>query len=403
MTNLFEKIIIKIENNLTKNAHLLINSLGYELDQCLIVSDKKIFNKYRSKFGKDFIKNIDKILILNQPYADQKTSEKIQKHAKKVKLIIAIGSGTINDLCKYSASKLNIKYLIFATAPSMNGYASINASIVINHHKKTVIATLPQAIFIDLEIIKSAPKKMIRAGIADALCIYSCMFDWQLSHLIFNTDFNSKCFEIQQNWLNQLFKNYQKFDLNNSEFLTILSRLLITSGHAMTLANGSYPASQSEHLIAHCLELKYPKLKKILHGQLIAITLATSLNFQQQILTRLDKNDLFLTDKNNNWYKIINNYFAKETAKQCINEYQNKIEKFQPINQINQKLLKDHRIIYQQLNQIYKENKMVIKIFKHFKINQNPKLLAISSAKYDDALNKAKFIRNRITCLDFFK
>lgn len=36
-------------------------------------------------------------------------------------LVIAVGSGTINDLSRYMAYKLNIPYVIVATAPSMDG------------------------------------------------------------------------------------------------------------------------------------------------------------------------------------------------------------------------------------------------------------------------------------------
>ena len=39
-------------------------------------------------------------------------------------LILAVGSGTINDLCKFISYKMKLDYMIIATAPSMDGYAS---------------------------------------------------------------------------------------------------------------------------------------------------------------------------------------------------------------------------------------------------------------------------------------
>ena len=45
--------------------------------------------------------------------------------------LIAVGSGTINDLCKYAAFQDGKPYAVFGTAPSMNGYTSVNAAITV--------------------------------------------------------------------------------------------------------------------------------------------------------------------------------------------------------------------------------------------------------------------------------
>ena len=95
---------------------------------------------------------------------------------------------------------------------------------------------------------------------------------------------------MQKKIIEKLQKNFLKFDLKNEEFQEILIELLITSGQAMILANGSYPASQSEHLIAHCLTMKFPeKLKKILHGKLISITTNDSLLIQKKNFVKIKK------------------------------------------------------------------------------------------------------------------
>ena len=40
-------------------------------------------------------------------------------------VIVAVGSGTLNDLCKFSSFQLGLDYMVFATAPSMDGFVSI--------------------------------------------------------------------------------------------------------------------------------------------------------------------------------------------------------------------------------------------------------------------------------------
>ena len=52
-------------------------------------------------------------------------------------LILGIGSGVINDLCKYIAWKQGLDSGIVATAPSMDGYASSGAAMIIGGMKVT--------------------------------------------------------------------------------------------------------------------------------------------------------------------------------------------------------------------------------------------------------------------------
>ncbi len=394
------KILTAVD--LVKNAPEIIKKLGFDLADCLIISDKKIWSKHRKNFNKKFHDDIGKIVILKDPIADQKNCQIILKNYQKQKLIIAFGSGTINDLSKYCSFQLAIPYLVFPSACSMNGYCSKSASIEINGHKKTINCHAPIAVFSDLKILKNAPIKMIKAGIADALCLYSCWFDWKLSHLIFASKFNEECFFMQKKIIEKLQKNFLKFDLKNEEFQGILIELLITSGQAMILANGSYPASQSEHLIAHCLTMKFPeKLKKILHGKLISITTNDSLLIQKNILLKLKNNDLKFANEKLAWQKKLTNFFGKEIAQECIEQYHQKILSPKTIQKINENIAQNHQSFFIKLQDIFHNNSSILKIFNHFKINKNFQSLSLSKQQYQDSIAYAKFIRNRFTCLDF--
>ena len=52
-------------------------------------------------------------------------------------LILGIGSGVIQDLCKYVSFEAGLPYQIIATAPSMDGYASKGAAMIIGNMKVT--------------------------------------------------------------------------------------------------------------------------------------------------------------------------------------------------------------------------------------------------------------------------
>ena len=428
--NILPKIYVKIGKNLANKADSLLLALGFADAKICVISDEKIWNNSAKFFGNKFAEMGCDILILKDPRPDEKNLRLIEntvlnqkKNPRLIKstlnkkllikgsldnsplikniigknydLIIGFGSGTINDLCKFSSFKTGVPYIIFASAPSMNGYLSRNASIVVRGHKKTLAATLPLAVYADLDILKSAPKSMIQAGIGDSLCFYSCWFDWLLSHLILGTKFNQKPFEILQKKMEFLIKNYQKFKLDDDKLLQILTEILLLSGTGMTLAAGSYPASQSEHLIGHAFEMKYPKkAHKIFHGLQIAVTTPTAVKLQEKMLAK----NLLRLKKIEFPTKKIEKLFDKKIAAECKKEFceKNNFDLDIVNKRLNQEW-KNHRKI---LQKILLPEKTIQKILKHFQIQTSALALGLSAKQYQELINNAKFIRNRFTCLD---
>ena len=99
-------------------------------------------------------------------------------------VIVAVGSGTLNDLCKFSSFQLGLDYMVFATAPSMDGFVSIGAALITNYVKTTYQAHVPLAVIGDTDILAAAPMEMITAGLGDILGKYTCLLDWKMAHII---------------------------------------------------------------------------------------------------------------------------------------------------------------------------------------------------------------------------
>ncbi len=380
-----------ISYNLASKASELIFDLGFKNKKILFVTDEKIWKNCARFFDTSFFK---KILILKSPKPDEKNLKKIAIAAKNCDLILALGSGTINDLCKFTAAKTKIPYAIFASAASMNGYLSKNASITISGHKKTLSATLPIAVFCDLKILKLAPLELTKAGIGDSLCFYSCWFDWYLSHKILGTKFDKKPFEILRKKMEFLVKNFQKFSARDEDFLKILIEILLLSGQGMTMSGGSYPASQSEHLIAHAIEMKYPKIvHKKLHGAMIAVTTLTAAKMQKDLLsTTYQHSHPELVS--GSIYPALQKFFGKKIAAECEKEYEQKLLAIQQVKSPNWSKIKT------ELQKIHFDESHLKEIFTHFKINTSAKSLGLSNQQYQECVAHAKFIRNRFTCLD---
>ena len=383
----------RISYNSAIDADKLILNLGFSGKKILFVTDEEIWKNCAKLFPKNFLKKNHKNLLLKIPKPDEKNLKKIAAAAKNCDLILALGSGTINDLCKFSSAQIKIPYAIFASAASMNGYLSKNASITIFGHKKTLPATLPLAVFCDLKIIAKAPLALTKAGIGDSMCFYSCWFDWYLSHKIIGTKFDKKPFEMLRKKMEFLINNFEKFSIRDEEFIKLLIEILLISGQGMTIAEGSYPASQSEHMIAHTIEMKYPKLEN-LHGQVIAVTTLTAAELQKALLKFEPVGTRHEDALDRDTQKKLESFFGKKIAKACQKEYEEKISSIKNAKKISASLKKE-------LQKIHLSESRLKEIFAHFKIKTSTKSLGLSNQQYQECVAFAKFTRNRFTSLDF--
>ena len=79
-------------------------------------------------------------------------------------VLVSVGSGVINDLCKLSSHHHGQSYLTLPTAASVDGYTSFGASITYKGLKQTFECPAPVAVVADIDVIAAAPKDLTAAG-----------------------------------------------------------------------------------------------------------------------------------------------------------------------------------------------------------------------------------------------
>ena len=177
------------------------------------------------------------------------------KLTSETDLIIGIGSGVINDLCKQVSFTAGMRYYIVATAPSMDGYASKGAALILDGMKVTTNADVPKAIIGDVDMLKSAPMDMIRAGYGDIIGKYSCLNDWKLSTLV-NGEY--MCEYVLNATYEEVEKTVRLADgllSRDDEAIASLMQSLVAVGILMAYVGNSRPASGSEHHFSHYFEI----------------------------------------------------------------------------------------------------------------------------------------------------
>ncbi len=237
--------------------------------------------------GEELEKRLSQLqtLVLNQPEATLSTAKQLTRAVQDAGILIAIGSGTLNDLCKYAAAKLDIPYIIIASAPSMNGYVSPTSSLEKDGIKTSRATKAPDAVFMDMAVMASAPDRLIRSGFGDSICRTTAQADWLLSHLVQNTPYSDLPFWLLQEIEPELIHNASLLMLKDKRALQLLCETLLLSGYGMQIAEGSYPASQGEHILAHYMDQHDPAA--VFHGEAIAVTALTMSEIQRRLLGTL--------------------------------------------------------------------------------------------------------------------
>ena len=171
-----------------KGANKQLGSLLGDYKKILLVADTNTYAACGEEIKVQVGDKLESLLIYEREgllIPNEEAVEEMQaKLTSETDLILGIGSGVIQDTCKYVSHKAKLPYAIVATAPSMDGYASVGAAMIMGGMKVTYTSHVPDAIIGDIDVLKDAPMDMIRSGYGDILGKFSCLNDWKLSVLV---------------------------------------------------------------------------------------------------------------------------------------------------------------------------------------------------------------------------
>lgn len=189
----------------------------------------------------------------------------IQKDVKKDQsdLIVGIGGGRSVDTAKMIAFNLDKPFVSVPTAASHDGMASPFVSIV-GDKPHSIVASAPLGVFVDIDIIRKAPPKLLASGCGDLIANIIAVKDWRLGH--------EKTGEYYGRYSADLALMSAKIVMENSSYyakngldVRIIVEALISAGVASCIAGSSRPCSGAEHLFSHALDKIAPG--RGLHGE----------------------------------------------------------------------------------------------------------------------------------------
>jgi len=205
------------------------------------------------------------ISVIEISSASMREVEKVKERAGRASLLLGVGGGKSIDIAKLASMQLNIPFLSIPTAASHDGIASSRASISQGKGSVSVSAQAPLAIIADTKIIASAPHRLLASGCGDIISNYTAIKDWQLARKLQGEEYSDYAAALSQMTAQIIIDAAESIKPGLEKSARIVTKALISSGVAMSIAGSSRPASGSEHKFSHALDRIAPK--PALHGE----------------------------------------------------------------------------------------------------------------------------------------
>ena len=205
--------------------------------------------------------DVESILIADlhdkPPKCDDETFQTLHRAigSRKPHLVVAVGSGVVNDLSKWVSFDLGLPYMVVATAASMNGYSAANVAPTVEGVKTLIEARPPLAVLARPTIIAAAPAQMTAAGFGDTIAKFFSRADWVTNTLLLDEYYCPFCACLIERFEHLFLTRPADIAEGKAEAIDGLFEALFWAGVAMTLVGTSAPASGGEHLLSHTLDM----------------------------------------------------------------------------------------------------------------------------------------------------
>ena len=397
---------IDIDRDAVKRLPVHIKELGYK--KVYLVADKNTWKAAGMAAAKELEEakvEFEKLVLDYDELIPDETviGELMVAFPKDADLVLAVGSGTINDLCKFISFQMGVDYIIFASAPSMDGFVSVGAALMLNHVKTTVDTHGPVAVIGDTEILAEAPMNMITAGLGDTLGKYTCLLDWKLAHIINEEYYCEEVVNMVCRALETVMEQSGKIEDRNPEAIKAVTEALVLTGMAMSFVGNSRPASGCEHHLSHYWEMKFimEGKKPILHGTKVGIGMITALKLYHM-----------LAEENVDFDAAMNKVYDKEAwiskINTCYEVAANGIIKLEEKSQKNDVEARNKRLavmkekwpmIQKTIKESLPKTEEMEKLLLSLDAPVNPEQIGVSLQLVEDGVQIAKEVRDRYTVL----
>ncbi|MFF5432753.1 iron-containing alcohol dehydrogenase family protein [Streptomyces griseofuscus] len=178
--------------------------------------------------------------------------------------VVGLGGGKIIDCAKFAAARIGLPLVAVPTNLAHDGLCSPVATLDNDAGRGSYGVPNPIAVVIDLDVIRAAPARFVRAGIGDAISNINAIADWELSHRVNGEKVDGLAAAMARQAGEAVLRH--PGGIGDNGFLQVLAEALVLSGISMSISGDSRPSSGSCHEINHAFDLLFPK-RAAAHGE----------------------------------------------------------------------------------------------------------------------------------------
>jgi glycerol-1-phosphate dehydrogenase [NAD(P)+] len=201
------------------------------------------------------------------------------------RVYLAVGSGTITDIVRFVSHRCRLPFIAVPTAPSVDGFTSIGAPLVVDRVKVTLITQPPIAVFAHLPTLCAAPHRLIASGFGDMLGKFTSLADWRLGHLVWDEEYSEAIARRARRAVLHCADHAAEIGQAKESGIRALIDGLIESGLCMLDFGKTTPASGSEHHLSHYWEMRllWENRPSLLHGAKVGVATVLIARLYDQI------------------------------------------------------------------------------------------------------------------------
>lgn len=252
--------VVKTGNGILGKIDSLLHLSHLSFPHKILITQEYLYEIY-----KDMLEQNDFCKIVFVKGGNVEEASYIIAQCKQIDgILIAFGGGSVLDIVKYCADKMDKPYINVPSALSNDAVYSCVARLTNNGKKISYGVQPPIGLIVDFDIIRQSPKLLLYAGIADLVSNLSALSDWKLAYKILGEPINEIAYMLSKESVVPLFR-YEEKDLLTDAFLFDLTNGLITSGLSMIVCGTTRVTSGAEHLISHAIDEYFPE-RSTIHG-----------------------------------------------------------------------------------------------------------------------------------------
>lgn len=326
--------------------------------------------------------------------ADMREVEELEKLLARVDGCLSVGTGSVNDICRLSSYRADKQFAIFATAPSMDGFASDSAPITKGNFKLSYPCRQPRIIIADTKILADSPTELKAAGFGDVMAKYIAIADWRVANLVHGDYYCERVASFVRNAVAKMAALADKVSVRDEEAAAAVMETLVLTGIAMQLAKCTRPASGTEHIISHYWECK--KLEKGVisdfHGKKVGVATLVVADIYHK-LSRIEK--VSAHKETPDWQDIQSHYGPALTPDMMKLNLPDTI-----VNEIAPRLIEEK---WDEIRKIIEEEipstETLKKLYAAAHAVTTPEEIAVDRELFDEGIRYHVYMRRRVTIM----